>query len=72
MLFSLTSTTIPVFYHPFIADPLDLQRKPQSQHNAPYKEYLGHNPIIAMAQLCTQAKNVTCDSKALLLKDTRS
>ena len=31
--------------------PEDLMRKPQTQYNQPCRDYLGHNPLIAMARL---------------------
>lgn len=39
------------FYHPLGGSPLDLQRKPRRQENFPSPDYLGHNPLIAMARL---------------------
>ena len=46
--------TIWEFYHPHGGDPLDLQRKPQTNQNTPCRDYLGHNPLIAMARLWQQ------------------
>ena len=43
--------TIWEFYHPHGGDPMTLQRKPQTPYNAPCRDYLGHNPLIAMARL---------------------
>jgi glycogen debranching enzyme len=43
--------TIWEFYHPFGGDPLELERKPHTQYNAPCPDYLGHNPLIAMARM---------------------
>jgi len=43
--------TVWEFYHPHGGDPLALQRKPHTQHNTPCPDYLGHNPLIAMARI---------------------
>lgn len=44
--------TIWEFYHPFGGNPEEVQRKPQNQaHNYPCPDYLGHNPLLAMAWL---------------------
>jgi putative isomerase len=43
--------TIWEFYHPHGDDPATLQRKPHTAYNAPCRDYLGHNPLIAMARL---------------------
>lgn len=43
--------TIWEFYHPFGGSPENLQRKPKTEFNKPCKDYLGHNPIIAMVRL---------------------
>lgn len=43
--------TIWEFYHPDGASPLTLARKPDTSRNAPCRDYLGHNPVIAMAML---------------------
>jgi len=37
------------FYHPFGGSPSEVQRKPQRKRNMPCIDYLGHNPLIAMA-----------------------
>ena len=50
--------TIWEFYHPLGGDPLELQRKPQTTQNTPCRDYLGHNPLIAMARLWEAAINV--------------
>jgi len=39
------------FYHPFGGDPVSVQRKPDTPHNEPSRDYLGHNPVLAMARL---------------------
>lgn len=39
------------FYHPLGGNPETLKRKPQTQKNQPCADYLGHNPLIAMAEL---------------------
>lgn len=48
--------TIWEFYHPQGGAPESLQRKPASptDHNPPYHDYLGHNPLLAMARLWEQ------------------
>jgi putative isomerase len=48
--------TIWEFYHPLGGKPEDLQRKPatKADHNPPYHDYLGHNPLLAMARLWQQ------------------
>lgn len=43
--------TIWEFYDPFGGAPQQLQRKPHTQFNSPCRDYLGHNPLIAMARL---------------------
>lgn len=43
--------TIWEFYHPQGGKPEELMRKPQTSKNLPCKEYLGHNPLIAMSVL---------------------
>jgi putative isomerase len=39
------------FYHPLGGHPEDLKRKPQTQRNLPWPDYIGHNPLLAMARL---------------------
>jgi putative isomerase len=53
--FELTGT-IWEFYHPLGGNPSDLKRKPQTKFNIPCKEYLGHNPLIAMAVMYDKIK----------------
>jgi len=48
------------FYHPLDGDPRELKRKPN--HNQPCADYLGHNPVIAMARYFNQLKG---DSNAV-------
>ncbi len=43
--------TIWEFYHPDGGRPEDVQRKPHTAFNRPCQDYLGHNPLIAMATL---------------------
>ena len=43
--------TIWEFYSPFGGNPEDLQRKPQTKRNEPFTDYMGHNPLLAMARL---------------------
>jgi glycogen debranching enzyme len=45
------TATIWEFYHPHGGRPEDLARKPQTDFNTPCRDYLGHNPLIAMARL---------------------
>lgn len=48
--FDLTGT-IWEFYHPFGGSPDQLARKPHTRFNTPCRDYLGHNPLIAMARM---------------------
>jgi hypothetical protein len=48
--------TIWEFYHPFGGAPESLQRKPQTEFNRPCREYLGHNPLHAMARIYAQCE----------------
>ena len=43
--------TIWEFYDPNGGSPEKLERKPQTEYNSPCRDYLGHNPLIAMASL---------------------
>ncbi len=43
--------TIWEFYHPFLGDQEKLIRKPETKKKIPCEDYLGHNPLIAMADL---------------------
>lgn len=45
--------TIWEFYHPLLGDPESLKRKPTGR-NQPCRDYLGHNPLFAMADLWRQ------------------
>ncbi len=45
--------TIWEFYHPLGGDPATLKRK-ESGRNVPCRDYLGHNPLFAMAELWRQ------------------
>ena len=47
--------TIWEFYHPGGGFPETVLRKPQTKRNLPFTEYLGHNPLFAMARLWQQA-----------------
>ena len=42
------------FYSANGAHPEDLTRKPQTKRNEPFPDYLGHNPMLAMARLWEQ------------------
>jgi putative isomerase len=44
------------FYSPTGGHPEDLTRKPQTKRNAPFPDYLGHNPMLAMARLWEETK----------------
>ncbi len=39
------------FYHPNGGDPSACRRKPHTAYNAPCRDYLGHNPLRAMARM---------------------
>lgn len=43
--------TIWEFYHPCGGAPESLARKPDSEWNIPFQDYLGHNPLLAMARM---------------------
>jgi glycogen debranching enzyme len=43
--------TIWEFYHPHGGRPEEVQRKPHTPYNAPCRDYLGHNPLFALARL---------------------
>jgi len=43
--------TVWEFYHPQGGDQLTVRRKPQTPFNTPSRDYLGHNPVLAMARL---------------------
>lgn len=43
--------TVWEFYHPHGGNPEDVARKPHTPYNAPCRDYLGHNPLCAMARL---------------------
>jgi putative isomerase len=45
--------TIWEFYSPLGGRPEDLKRKPQTKRNEPFSDYLGHNPMLAMARMWT-------------------
>ncbi len=46
--------TIWEFYHPLGGYPESVQRKPHTAYNQPCRDYLGHNPLLAMARLWEQ------------------
>jgi putative isomerase len=48
--------TVWEFYHPTGGPQTDLARKPNTPFNMPCKEYLGHNPLIALAHLYESAR----------------
>ncbi len=39
------------FYSPFGGPPEELKRKPETKRNMPFTDYLGHNPLLAMARM---------------------
>jgi putative isomerase len=39
------------FYSPFCGKPEDLKRKPETKRNEPFTDYMGHNPLLAMARM---------------------
>ena len=43
--------TIWEFYHPRGGDQQEVQRKPHTDYNTPCPDYLGHNPLLAMARM---------------------
>lgn len=43
--------TIWEFYHPAGGEQDEVKRKPHTAYNTPCRDYLGHNPLIAMARL---------------------
>jgi putative isomerase len=43
--------TIWEYYNPLGGHPEDLQRKPYTKRNLPWSDYVGHNPLFAMARL---------------------
>jgi putative isomerase len=48
--------TVWEFYHPMGGKPEELARKPQTKQNTPCRDYLGHNPLIAMARMWEQTR----------------
>lgn len=43
--------TVWEFYHPHGGNPETVERKPVSRYHAPCRDYLGHNPVLALARL---------------------
>jgi glycogen debranching enzyme len=43
--------TVWEFYHPQGGEPESLHRKPHTHYDTPCRDYLGHNPLIAMARM---------------------
>ena len=43
--------TIWEFYHPHAGNQMDVARKPHTTYNVPCRNYLGHNPLVAMARM---------------------
>ena len=48
--------TIWEFFHPLGGHPEELTRKPQTKRNQPWTDYVGHNPLFAMARLWQQCR----------------
>ena len=46
------------FYHPTAGDQSVLKRKPTAQ-NTPWRDYVGHNPLFALAELWRQTSSPT-------------
>lgn len=47
--------TVWEFYHPLGGKPEDVQRKPDTPFDKPCRDYLGHNPMCALARLYDEA-----------------
>ncbi len=47
--------TIWEFYNPLGGHPEDVKRKPQTSRNEPFSDYLGHDPLLAMARMWEKA-----------------
>jgi putative isomerase len=43
--------TIWEFYSPYGGKPEELKRKPSTKRNLPFADYMGHNPLLAMARM---------------------
>jgi len=43
--------TVWEYYHPLGGEPTALRRKPQTPFNRPCQDYLGHNPLLALARI---------------------
>jgi hypothetical protein len=50
--------TVWEFYHPHGGDPVAIKRKPHTEYNTPCPDYLGHNPLLAMARIYDAARRV--------------
>lgn len=48
--------TIWEFYHPHGEKPEDINRKPYAEYNTPCRDYVGHNPLFAMARMYDKTK----------------
>ncbi|WP_164821469.1 MGH1-like glycoside hydrolase domain-containing protein [Paenibacillus koleovorans] len=48
--------TIWEFYHPHGGEQTEVARKPYTEFNTPCRDYIGHNPLLAMARLWETAK----------------
>ncbi len=51
--------TVWEFYHPHAGNPEAVERKPASQYHSPCRDYLGHNPVLALARLHTRLAGST-------------
>jgi putative isomerase len=54
--------TIWEFYSPTGGHPEDLKRKPQTKRNRPFSDYLGHNPLLAMARMWKEMEEPSASS----------
>lgn len=63
--------TIWEFYHPQAGRPEDLARKPHTKRNQPWPDYLGHNPVLAMARLWQEAAHTSINPAAPAAKPAR-
>ena len=51
------------FYSPTGGHPEDLKRKPETKRNLPFPDYMGHNPVIAMARMWATIPAVDADRR---------
>lgn len=48
--------TIWEFFHPLGGKPEDVARKPHTKQNQPWQDYIGHNPLFAMARMWEECR----------------